>query len=210
MATWADGQTRLLAKAHQQSVDLTPKLPVKVRGQWGREAEGSPASPHPAIPGQPGLQRRTGLLRGLGRCLGPPESVGDSVHMRVHRCGRLAHHRARGPDPGLEPKLPRSKPWVATEGRAAARVKGLGPPSRGEGSCASSPRCWLWVPGRSQSPHPARHGQGQSGEDGQASCSCPLLGPQSQHPLASHPRAWPGHLLTRSPFSPPAVVPTSS
>lgn len=207
LATRADGQTRLLAEAHQQSVDLTPKLPVKVRGQLGREAEGSPASPHPAAPGQPGLQRCTGLLRGLGRRLGPPESVGDSVHVRVHRCGRqhrLITGRA-GQTQARSPSLPRSKPWVAMEGRAAARAKGLGTPGRGAGSCASSPRRWVWLPGRSPSPHLAPHGQGQSREDGQASCSCPLPGLQPQLVLASHPRARPGHRLTRAPFSPTAV-----
>ena len=32
LAAWVDGQTSLLAEAHQQSVDLAPQLPVKVEG----------------------------------------------------------------------------------------------------------------------------------------------------------------------------------
>lgn len=92
LAAWVDGQASLLAKAHQQAVDFSPQFPVGVgviSVEGGREpTEGSPLHPILGVgtPGQPLLQSPSGFLWGPGCLLGPPESVGDSVHMCVHCC----------------------------------------------------------------------------------------------------------------------------
>lgn len=60
--------------------------PVSAQGEREGGRWGSPAPTHLLAPGQPLLQGSSGLLRGLGLLPGPSESVGNSVHMRVHCC----------------------------------------------------------------------------------------------------------------------------
>lgn len=122
-----DRQAGLLAKAHQEPVDLAPQLPVGTEaGSVPRRDIGGPSHPSPdkavlasATPGQPALQGGASLLWGLGHLLRPPQAVGDSVHVCVHCCLGLgwgdrevpAHRQAEPPMAsatalGLPPELP--------------------------------------------------------------------------------------------------------
>lgn len=84
-------------------------LMQRERGKEGRW-EGSPSCPV-AAPGQPVLQGCTGLLRGLGHLLGPPESVGNSVHVCVHCCLETGWGECgAGPDTLFLPMVPSISP----------------------------------------------------------------------------------------------------
>lgn len=91
LAAWAGPGRLSLAKAHQQAVDFSPTVPCRWESSVWREGRGSRREPlHPILgvgtPGQPLFQSSSGFLWGPGCLLGPPESVGDSVHMCVHCC----------------------------------------------------------------------------------------------------------------------------